>query len=257
MRIDLNADVGESFGAYTFGQDASLMTSITSANIAAGFHAGDPSVLRRTIRLALAHGVSIGAHPGFPDLAGFGRRELGVTPREAEDLVLYQIAAVAGMARAEGTVLTHVKAHGALYNRAALDRSLADAVVRSVSAFDPSLVLFVPPRSAMLDAAREAGLRVGIEVFADRAYESNGQLASRQKAGSVIHDLDSVVSRAVRMATERVVIGIDGSVVPVDVDTMCLHGDTPDAGRLAAEVRQALERAGVAVKPLGDATRVV
>ncbi|HVH26405.1 MAG TPA: 5-oxoprolinase subunit PxpA [Vicinamibacterales bacterium] len=256
MRIDLNADVGESFGAYTFGQDASLMASITSANIAAGFHAGDPTVLRTTIRLAKAHGVAIGAHPGFPDLAGFGRRELGVTPQEAEDFILYQIAAVAGIARAEGAELSHVKAHGALYNRAARDRPLADAVARAVAAFDRSLVLFAPPRSALFDAAREAGLRVAVEGFADRAYESTGQLVSRQKAGSVIHDLAIVVSRAVRMVTERVVFGLDGSVVPLELDTMCIHSDTPDAGRLAAAVRHALETAGVAVRPVREPRRV-
>jgi UPF0271 protein len=256
MLIDLNADVGESFGAYTFGHDDSLMASITSASIAAGFHAGDPSVLRNTIRLAKAHGVAIGAHPGFPDLAGFGRRDLGVTAQEAEDIVLYQIAAVAGVARSEGAVLSHVKAHGALYNRAVLDRPLADAVVRSVAAFDKSLVLFAPPRSAMLDAARDAGLRVALEGFADRAYESTGQLASRQKAGAIIHDLDTVVSRAVRMATERVVISLDGSVVPVELDTICIHSDTPDAGRLAAEVRRALETAGVVVRAVREPSRV-
>jgi UPF0271 protein len=256
VRIDINADVGESFGAFTFGDDVALMASITSASIAAGFHGGDPSVLRQTIRLARAHGVAIGAHPGFPDLAGFGRRELAVTPPEAEDLILYQIAAVAGVARAEGARLVHVKAHGALYNRAAWDRTLADALARSVAAFDRSLVLFAPPRSAMVDAAREMGLRVALEGFADRAYESSGQLVSRQKAGSLIHDIDTVVTRAVRMASERVVIGLDGSVVPVELDTMCIHSDTPDAGRLAAGVRRALEAAGVVVRAVTEQSDV-
>jgi UPF0271 protein len=188
MRIDLNADVGESFGAYTIGHDAALMASITSANIAAGFHAGDPSVLRATVRLAKAHGVAVGAHPGFPDLAGFGRRELHVTPREAEDFILYQIAAVAGVAAAEGAPLTHVKAHGALFNMAARDRPLADALARAVAAFDRSLRLFVPPHSEMIDAAAALGLPIAIEVFADRAYEADGRLASREKPGAVIHD---------------------------------------------------------------------
>src|SRR5207249_8703068 len=165
MRIDLNADVGESFGTYTLGNDAALMASITSANIAAGFHAGDPSVLRATIRLAKGHGVAIGAHPGFPDLAGFGRRELQVTPREAEDFILYQIAAVAGVAAAEGAALAHVKAHGALFNMAARDRSLADALARAVAAFNPSLRLFASPNSEMVHAAHALGLPIAIEVF--------------------------------------------------------------------------------------------
>src|SRR5471032_1627752 len=153
MRIDINSDMGESFGAYTIGHDAGLMTSITSANVAAGFHAGDPSVLRATIRLAKAHGVAVGAHPSFPDLAGFGRRELNVTPQEAEDLVMYQIAAVAGVAAAEGVAIRHVNAHGALYNMAATDRALAEALARAVAAFDRTLLLFAPPSSEMVHAA--------------------------------------------------------------------------------------------------------
>jgi UPF0271 protein len=253
MRIDLNADVGESFGAYTIGHDAGLMASITSANIAAGFHGGDPSVLRATVRLAAAHGVAIGAHPGFPDLAGFGRRELHVTPREAEDAILYQIAAVAGVAAAEGATLRHVKAHGALFNMAARDPDLAGALARAVAAFDRSLVLFASPGSAMVDAARKLGIPVALEVFADRAYEADGRLASRQQAGSVIHDLRTVVARAVRMATEHAVVSLDGTVLPIDADTMCIHSDTPAADRLAAEIRSALEAAGVTVKAFGQA----
>ena len=176
MRLDLNADVGESFGAYSLGSDVALMTSITSANLAAGFHAGDPSVLRATIRLAKAHGVAIGAHPGFPDLAGFGRRELHVSPSEAEDVVLYQIAAVAGVAAAEGVRLQHVKPHGALYNLAARDAQLAAAIARATAAFDPQLILFGPPRSELLEAGRRAGLSVAAEAFADRAYQPDGSL---------------------------------------------------------------------------------
>src|SRR5687767_1298 len=171
MRIDLNADVGESFGAYSMGNDAAIMRSITSANIAAGFHAGDPSILRQTIQLARDHRVAVGAHPGFPDLVGFGRRELRVTPRQAEDLVLYQIAAVAGVAAAEGVPLRHVKPHGALFNMAARDAALAEAIALATVAFDRRLILFGLAKSALLDAGRAAGLRVAAEVFADRAYE--------------------------------------------------------------------------------------
>src|SRR5580765_7516661 len=193
MRIDINSDTGESFGAYSIGHDAPLFRSITSANVAAGFHAGDPSVLRATIRLAKASGVAVGAHPGFPDLVGFGRRELNVTPKEAEDMVLYQVAAVAGVAAAEGVALQHVKPHGALYNMAVRNAELSRAIAAAVAAFDRRLILVGLPGSEILAAGRAAGLRVAAEVFADRAYEPDGSLASRRKPGSVIHEPDQVV----------------------------------------------------------------
>ena len=253
MRIDINSDTGESFGAYTIGHDAGLFRSITSANVAAGFHAGDPSVLRGTIRLAKAHGVAVGAHPGFPDLVGFGRREMHVTPQEAEDFVLYQIAAVAGVAAAEGVKLQHVKPHGALFNMAVRDVELATAIARAVAAFDTSLILFGLPGSEILKAGRAAGLRVAAEVFADRAYEADGSLASRRKPGSVIHDATAVVVRAVRMVKDRTVVAIDGSVVLLEADTICVHGDTPGSDDLAAKIRVGLEDAGVIVRPIGAA----
>jgi 5-oxoprolinase (ATP-hydrolysing) subunit A len=251
MRIDINSDMGESFGAYTIGHDAGLMKSITSANIAAGFHGGDPTVLRETIRLAKSHGVAVGAHPGFPDLVGFGRRELNVTPKEAEDFTLYQIAAVAGIARAEGVNLQHVKPHGALFNMAARDAALSAAIARAVAAFDRSLILFGLPGCEILNAGRAAGLRVASEVFADRAYEPDGSLASRRKPGSVIHDADTVVARAVRMVTEQTVVAVDGTAVSLEADTICVHGDTPGADRLAARIRAGLEQAGVVVRAIG------
>jgi len=251
MRIDINSDTGESFGAYTIGHDAGLFRSITSANVAAGFHAGDPSVLRDTIRLAKKHGVAVGAHPGFPDLVGFGRRELNVTPKEAEDLVLYQVAAVAGVAAAEGVALQHVKPHGALFNMAVRNRELSDAIARGVAAFDKRLILFGLPGSEILNAGRAAGLRVAAEVFADRAYEPDGSLASRRKPGSVIHDAAAVVARAVRMVTGRNVVAIDGSVVPLQADTICVHGDTPGSDDLAAKIRAGFEAAGITVKAVG------
>jgi 5-oxoprolinase (ATP-hydrolysing) subunit A len=251
MRVDINSDVGESFGAYTIGHDAGLMRVITSANIAAGFHAGDPSVLRDTIRLAKTHGVAIGAHPGFPDLAGFGRRELNATPREVEDLVLYQIAAVQGVAAAEGVAVQHVKPHGALFNMAVRNADLAAAIARAVAALDRSLILFGLPGSEILRAGRAAGLRVAAEVFADRAYEPDGSLMSRRKAGSVIHDAAMVAARAVAMVTGRSVVASDGSVVPLEADTICVHGDTPGSDGLAASLRAGLESAGVLVKAIG------
>src|SRR5258708_527920 len=251
MRIDINSDTGESFGAYTIGHDAGLFRSITSANVAAGFHAGDPSVLRDTIRLAKMNGVAVGAHPGFPDLVGFGRRELNVTAKEAEDLVLYQVAAVAGVAAAEDAKIQHVKPHGALFNMAVRNRDLADAIARGVAAFDKTLILFGLPGSEILNAGRAAGLRVAAEVFADRAYEPDGTLASRKKAGSVIHDADAVVARAVRMVTAKSVVAVDGSIVKLEADTICIHADTPGSDDLAAKIRAGLEAAGVSVKAIG------
>lgn len=253
-RLDLNADLGESFGAYTLGpsgNDAGLMASITSANVAAGFHAGDPTVLRNTVRLAKTHGVAVGAHPGFPDLVGFGRREMRVSAREAEDFVLYQIAAVAGVASAEGVRLQHVKPHGALYNMAAREAVLADAVARATAAFDRRLILFGPPGSELLRAGLAAGLRVFAEGFADRAYEPDGSLVSRSRQGAVIHAADHVVARAVRIAVERTVSAVDGSTLKIDVQTLCIHSDTAGADHLAARVRSGLEAAGVAVRAPG------
>ena len=250
MDIDLNSDVGESFGAYRIGADEAVIASITSANIACGYHAGDPAVMRHTVRLARDAGVAIGAHPGFPDLVGFGRRELRATPREIEDLVLYQIGAIAGIARAEGTAIAHVKAHGALYNMAARDRSLADAIARAVRSFDASLVLFGLPGSELLRAGEDAGLQVASEGFADRAYSADGSLAPRGAAGAVIHDPDEVVRRALAMVQQRRVVATDGSVLTFAVDTLCVHGDTPGAAALAARLRAGLERDGVTVRPI-------
>ena len=251
MRIDINSDMGESFGAYTIGRDAGLMKSITSANIAAGFHAGDPSVLRATIRLAKAHGVAVGAHPGYPDLVGFGRRAMAVSPKEAEDFVLYQIAAVAGIAQAEGVRLQHVKAHGELFNVAAKDAELAMAIARAVAAFDQSLIFFGTPRSELLKAGKAMGLRTASEVFADRAYEPDGSLMSRRKPGAVIHDVETVAARAVRMVQDRSVVASDGSAVPLEADTICVHGDTPGSDELAARIRAGLQQAGILVKAIG------
>ena len=249
-RIDLNADLGESFGPWPMGTDEALMASISSANIACGFHAGDPSVMRRTVALAKANGVAVGAHPGFPDLVGFGRREMSASPDEVTDMVLYQVAALAGVAASQGVRLQHVKAHGALYNMAARKRDLAEAIARGTAAFDRSLILFGLPGSELLRAGERAGLRVAAEVFADRAYEPDGTLVSRARPGSVIHDRNEVVARAVRMVRERAVTAIDGTLVRLQADTICLHGDTPGAADLARQVRRGLEAEGITVAPL-------
>ena len=257
MRIDLNCDMGESFGAYSIGNDESVMRSITSANIACGFHAGDPSVIRRTIRLALASGVAIGAHPGFPDLIGFGRREMKATPAEVEDFVLYQISAVAGLAATEGARLQHVKPHGALYNLAARDADISAAIARGVAAYDRSLILFGLAGSEVLVAGRAVGLRVAAEAFADRAYEPDGSLASRRKAGSIIHDPDRVVSRVLQMVLDGTVEAADGSTVTIAAETICVHGDTQGAEQLTGRLKAEFETTGVTLQAVGrDETEV-
>lgn len=250
VRIDLNSDLGEAFGPWPMGQDALLMPVISSANVACGVHAGDPGTMRATIRLARAHQVAVGAHPGFPDLQGFGRREMRMSPQEVEDLVLYQVGAIAGVARSEGVRLQHVKAHGALYNMACRDEALADAIARAVVAFDPALVLFGLPGSALVQAGLDAGLPVAAEAFADRAYLPDGSLAPRSLPGSVIHDVDAVVARAVEMVVDQSVVAMDGTRIHFEADTLCLHGDTPGAAALAAAVRRGLEDAGVTIATL-------
>lgn len=246
--VDLNCDMGESFGAWKMGDDEKMMRTITSANIACGAHAGDPVVMRHTVRLAREHNVGVGAHPSLPDLAGFGRREMKLEPHEVEGLVLYQLGALWAIARAEGVALRHVKPHGALYNIAARDGTIADAIARAVHAFDPSLVLFGLAGSLMLPAGEAEGLRVASEVFADRAYEHDGSLASRRKPGSVIHDPSEVAARAVQMVRDGCVVAISGESIAVRADTICVHGDTPGAPDLARRIRAALEAAGIDVR---------
>jgi len=254
MRVDLNCDMGESFGPWELGADATIMPHISSANIACGAHAGDPKAMRATLRLARQHGVACGAHPGFADRAGFGRREIPTTPAEAGDLLLCQLGALHAIAMSEGVRLAHVKAHGALYNMAARDRALADAIASAVAAFDRSLTFFGLAGSVMLDAGRRAGLTVAAEGFADRAYEPDGALTPRSVAGSVIDDVHVVVARAVTMVREKRVRARNGADIRLDVDTLCVHGDTPGAERLAAALRAGLEHAGVRVAACAKAS---
>ena len=250
MKIDINCDMGESFGPWRMGADEQVMPHITSANIACGAHAGDATVMRRTVAMARSAGVAVGAHPGFADLQGFGRREMIVDPREMEDALLAQVGALEAIARAEGSRLQHVKAHGALYNMAARDRALADAIARAIKAFDASLIMFGLPNSLMIDAGKAAGLRVAAEGFADRAYQPDGSLTPRSQAGAVIHDPEVVVARAVKMATAGVVVTPDGREIALRVDTICVHGDTPGAPVLTQRIRAALTAAGIHVRPL-------
>ena len=249
LRVDLNCDVGESFGRYALGDDEGILQHVTSANVACGFHAGDPVIMRRTVRLAVRLGVAVGAHPGFPDLGGFGRRELQATPDEIEAMVLYQVAALAGIVEAEGGRLRHVKPHGALYNMAARDRRLADAVAQGVAAAGPELILVGLSGSRLLEAGAAAGVAVASEAFADRAYEADGSLRSRTLPGAVIGDAVAVVKRVLEMVRDGSVAAVTGDRVALRADTVCIHGDTPGAPALAAAVRSGLAAVGVVVVP--------
>ncbi len=250
VHIDLNADVGESYGAWTMGADAELLPSVSSANVACGAHAGDPLTMARTATLARTHGVAVGAHPGYPDRDGFGRRDLDMTPEELEASLLAQLGALWAVARAHGVDLVHVKPHGALYNRAAVDLALAQTVAQATRRFSADLVLVGLADSALLEAGREAGLTVAAEAFADRAYEPDGTLRSRRQPDAVHHDPDAVAAQAVSIVRDRRVRAHDGSEVAVRADTICLHGDTPGAAAIARAVREALSHAGIAVRPL-------
>ncbi|MBG0824660.1 LamB/YcsF family protein [Planomonospora sp. ID91781] len=248
MAIDLNADLGEGYGIWRLGDDEALLDVVTSANVACGFHAGDPLTIRRTCEAAVARGVRIGAQVSYRDLAGFGRREMEVDPEELRAEVLYQLAAVDGVARAVGGRVSYVKPHGALYNRVCRDPEQAEAVAAAVADYDRSLPVLTLPGSAVHGAAARHGLATVAEAFADRAYTPAGTLVPRRSPGAVIHDPDAVAARAVRMATARTVVAADGSEVPVEPRSICVHGDTPGAVRLARAVRDGLARAGVALE---------
>jgi 5-oxoprolinase (ATP-hydrolysing) subunit A len=245
--IDLNCDLGESYGAYAKGRDEEVLKLVSSANIACGFHAGDPAVMRNTVRLCLENGVSIGAHPGLPDLQGFGRREIRITPDEAYEMTLYQIGALDAFVRAEGGRLHHVKPHGALYNMAARDRLLAEAIAEAVLRFDTSLLLYGLSGSELMAAGKRAGLAVVSEVFADRCYRPDGSLVPRSEPYAVIHDCEAAVAQALQMATAGTVRASDGSLVPIEAQTVCIHGDGPQAVGFAAQLRTALTAAGIGI----------
>lgn len=257
--VDLNSDMGESFGPYRIGAPtASLLPWLTSANVACGFHAGDPRIMRETVGLAKAFGVGVGAHVGYPDREGFGRRPIRMSFEEIATDVLYQIGALSAFCREAGVALRHVKAHGALYNQGERDIAVAEALVEGVGRFGAPLVLIATPGSAMAEAAASAGLRVAREAFADRAYRADGTLVPRTEAGSVIDDPATVAARAVRLAAEGRVASVAGADVEVRSDTICIHGDTPGAEVLARAVHEALRAAGVRVAAFGspaDATR--
>ena len=246
--IDLNSDVGESFGNWTMGDDAAIFRSVSSANIACGFHAGDPSTIARTCRDAVAAGISIGAHVGYRDLAGFGRRFLDCSATELADDVLYQLGALEGIARAAGGRISYVKPHGALYNTIVTHQEQAQAVVDAVKAFGGDLPMLLLPGSVALAAAEAAGLRGVSEAFADRAYNPDGTLVSRREPGAVLHDEDAVAANMVRLATEGTIVARDGSTIKTSAESICLHGDTAGAVSMAAAVRRELEAAGVDIR---------
>jgi UPF0271 protein len=246
--IDLNSDVGESFGRWVLGDDAALMPSVTSVNVACGFHAGDPSTLRRTCALAADGGVTVGAQVGYRDLAGFGRRFIDMDPAELTDDLIYQIGALQALAAVTGTSVRYVKPHGALYNAVVHHRWQALAVVDAVRSVDPGLPVLGLPGSVLLDEVRAAGLRAVPEAFADRGYTASGTLVPRNEPGALLHDTDEVAARMVRMVTDGVITSVDGTDVQANAESICVHGDSPGAVEMAAGVRQALEAAGVTLR---------
>lgn len=249
MSIDLNCDLGEGFGAWQMGNDAAMIELATSVNVACGFHAGDADTMRATVDLAKARGVSIGAHPGYRDIQGFGRRPMaGMSASEIENLVAYQIGALQAIAAAAGHKVTHVKAHGALSNVACADDMTAQAIAAGIRAVDRNLMFVVLPSTSLVVAGEKAGLKLVHEIFADRAYEDDGQLMSRKKPGSVLHDADAIAARVVRMVQDGVVMAASGKKIAMPMDTVCIHGDTPGAVDIGRKVRAALDAAGILVK---------
>jgi len=252
MQVDINCDMGESFGAYKIGNDEEMMRFISSANIACGFHGGDPKVMEKTVKLAREHGVQVGAHPGYPDLLGFGRRVMDLSPEEIESYTLYQIGALWAFARAHKVELRHVKPHGALGNVATKNPDVARAIARAVARFSKELIFIAMPNTPRAEVAREMGLKVALEAYPERAYSADGTLRSRKLPGASIHDPKVAVERAVRMVREGVVEAYTGELVPVKVDTFCIHGDNPAAPQIAAALVEALKGAGVQIRPMGE-----
>lgn len=250
LAIDLNCDMGESFGAWKMGQDEDILPYVTSANIACGFHAGDAATMRKTVAAALRHGVALGAHPGLPDLVGFGRRNMDVSAQDVYDIVIIQVGALAAVAASQGGKLHHVKAHGALYNMAARNGELATAIAKAVHDIDSTLLLYALAGSVQVKAAEDMGLAVAQEVFADRSYQSDGSLTPRKQAGAMIEDPAISIKQVLRMVQEGKVATQQGSDVNVRADTLCIHGDQPDAVVFAQAIRKALGESGVQVRAI-------
>jgi UPF0271 protein len=251
MHIDINCDMGESYGRFVVGNDQEILPFITSANIACGFHAGDPLVMRQTIKSAKSLGVAVGAHPGFPDLVGFGRREMKISAEQLFCDLVYQIGALKAFAELEGITIQHVKPHGALYNLAHRDRETAQAIAAAVYAVDPGLALFTLPAGELRQAAEQRGLRAIAEFFADRTYQDDGSLTPRHHKDALIHDPAIAAQRVVRMLTEKKVKTVSGNDIAMEAETICIHGDETTAAAFAKEIRSQLEKAGVVVKAIG------
>ena len=251
-KVDLNSDLGESFGAYTIGLDEQVIAHISSANIACGYHAGDPLVMDNTVAAAKAAGIAIGAHPVYPDLIGFGRRNMTCSPAEVKAYVKYQLGALMAFAAAHGMKMQHCKPHGALYNMAGKDAALARAIAEAIAEVDSSIILLALAGSQMIKAGEEAGLRVASEVFADRAYQADGSLVPRKQPGAVIHDTDEAIARTIRMVKEGKVTAITGEDVPLKADSICVHGDNPSAVEFVRNIRARLEAEGVTIAPLSE-----
>lgn len=253
LTIDINSDLGESFGAWKMGDDSAMLDVVSSANVACGFHAGDPAGILKTVNAAAERGVAIGAHVGYRDLAGFGRRNMDPLSEELIGDVIYQIGALQGLAKAAGTRVTYVKPHGALYNTIAIDTRQAADVIAAIRAIDPSLVLMALAGSQLVEQARTAGLTVVAEAFADRAYTPQGNLVSRREKGSVLHDPELVAQRMLRMVRDGVIEAIDGTMTQIDAQSICVHGDSPGAVAIAQRLRALLEESGHAVQPFAPA----
>ena len=252
MKLDINCDLGESFGAYTIGGDAEVIPFITSANIACGYHAGDACVMAKTVAAAKANNVACGAHPGYPDLMGFGRRELKASPAEVKAYMIYQLGALEAFCKAEGVKMQHVKPHGAMYNMAAKDEALAQAIVEAIVAVDKDLILLALSGSKMIEAAKSAGIRYASEVFADRAYEEDGTLVARSKPGSMITDENLAIDRVIRMAKEGKVTAITGKDVSIKADSVCVHGDGAKALEFVKKISARLKEEGITAAPLSE-----
>lgn len=246
-KVDLNCDMGESFGTYTMGHDAEILDYVTSANIACGFHAGDPATMRKTVQLALEKNVGIGAHPGLQDLVGFGRRNINISSQEAYDLTVYQIGALSGFVKAEGGRLQHVKAHGALYNMAVKDASLSEAIAEAVYKIDPELVLFGLSGSELIKAGQSIGLRTASEVFSDRTYQIDGSLTPRSEPNALITDPQTAISQVIRMVKENKVNSLQGMDTELKAETICIHGDGATALDFAVQISKSLQASGIDV----------
>lgn len=250
--VDLNSDLGESFGSYKLGADEEVLKYVTSANIACGWHGGDAMIMDKTVKLAIENNVAIGAHPGYPDLMAFGRRDMTITPQEARNYVLYQLGALSAFAAARGTKLQHMKLHGAFYNTACVNKELADAIVDAIYDMDKNIIILALSGSYLLQRAKEKGLRTAHEVFADRAYRKDGSLVNRKLPGAMIHDKDIALDRIKRMIFEGRLTSIDRRDIPIQADSICVHGDNPQAVSFVKFIKEGLRAQGIEVAPLGS-----